>query len=70
MAVAGAAKTYLHGVPMMPMNLNASMVPGGVALTWMTQDGDADYGHQYGYDYAMDDGAGRMPATAPKWSAT
>ena len=29
MAEAGAAKTYLHGVPMMPMNLEPSMVPGG-----------------------------------------
>ena len=29
MAEAGAAETYLHGAPMMPMNLAASMVPGG-----------------------------------------
>ena len=55
MAEAGAAKTYLHGAPMKPANLDASMVPGGVALTWMTQDRDADYGHK-GYAYAMDDG--------------
>ena len=55
-SVAGAAKTYLHGVPMMPMNLDASMVPGGVALTWMHPAADdADYGHD-GYEYAMDDG--------------
>ena len=54
-AEAGAAETYLHGTPMKPADLTASMVPGGVALTWMTQDGDADYGHQ-GYDYAVDDG--------------
>ena len=45
-AEAGAAKTYLHGAPMKPM---PTWLPrwfrGGVALTWMTQDGDADYGH-------------------------
>ena len=67
--VAGAAETYLHGAPMMPMNLGASMIPGGVALTWMTQDGDADYGHM-GYDYAMDDGdwmsAGAATASGSK----
>ena len=56
MAEVGAAKTYLHGVPMMPMNLGASMIPGGVALTWTHPAADdADYGHD-GYEYAMDDG--------------
>ena len=41
---------------MMPMNLAPSMIPGGVALTWMHPAADdADYGHG-GYEYAMDDG--------------
>ena len=43
--------TYYHGAPPAPANLQASMIPGGVTLTWTASD--ADYGID-GYDYSLD----------------
>ena len=50
--------TYYHGAPPAPVNLEASMIPGGVTLTWTATD--ADYGIK-GYDYSLD---------GEKWTAT
>ena len=43
--------TYYHGAPPAPANLKASMIPGGVTLTWTASD--ANYGIK-GYDYSLD----------------
>ena len=43
--------TYYHGAPPAPANLEASMIPGGVTLTWTASD--ANYGIK-GYDYSLD----------------
>ena len=58
--------TYYHGAPPAPADLQASMIPGGVTLTWTASD--ADYGIK-GYDYSLDgekwtDTGVAKPATA------
>ena len=47
----GASKGYTHGPPTAPENLTASMVPGGVALTWTAIMGDHGIS---GYEYSQD----------------
>ena len=48
---AGTAVGYTHGAPAMPENLTASLVPGGVALTWTPIMGDRGI---HGYQYSKD----------------
>ena len=49
----GTAVGYTHGAPAAPENLTASLVPGGVALTWDAVMGDRGI---HGYQYRQDDG--------------
>ena len=48
---AGTAVGYTHGAPAAPENLTASLVPGGVALTWTPIMGDRGI---HGYQYSKD----------------
>ena len=47
----GTAVGYTHGAPSAPENLTASLVPGGVALTWTAIMGDRGIS---GYEYSQD----------------
>ena len=54
---AGTAVGYTHGPPAAPKNLTASLVPGGVALTWTAIMGDRGiHGYQYRQDEGDDEG--------------
>ena len=48
----GTSKGYTHGPPTAPENFAASIVPGGVALTWTAIKGDEGIS---GYEYSLDD---------------
>ena len=53
----GTAVGYTHGAPAMPENLTASLVPGGVALTWTPiKDDRGIHGYQYRQDEGEDEG--------------
>ena len=52
---AGDSVGYTHGPPAAPKNLTASMVPGGVALTWTVVEDDYGYGDP-AYQVRQDDG--------------
>ena len=52
--ITGDSVGYTHGAFPMPMNFAASIVPGGVALTWSPVDDD-DQGFE-NYQYRMDEG--------------
>ena len=56
----GTAVGYTHGPPAAPENLAASMVPGGVALTWKVIMGDRGI---VDYQYSLD-GKAWKPAAA------
>ena len=62
---AGTAVGYTHGAPEMPENLTASLVPGGVALTWTPIKGDRGiHGYQYRQDEGEDEGTWKMASNA------
>ena len=61
---AGTAVGYTHGAPAMPENLTASLVPGGVALTWTPVKGDRGiHGYQYRQDEGEDEGTWKMASS-------
>ena len=49
----GASVGYTHGAWTAPMNFGATNVPGGVALTWTSEEDDHGLAT---YQYSMDDG--------------
>ena len=53
--VAGDSMGYTHGPPAAPKNLTASMVPGGVALTWTVVKDDLGY-YAMPYEVRQDEG--------------